>query len=117
LLTNDEVIAINQDPLGKAGRLVLEENDVQVWLKPLEDGSFAVGLFNIAGYGKAPESYFRWGDEPQKKFTLHFDKIGLKGRYLMRDVWRQKIVAEYTGSFQANIPYHGVILLKFTPIK
>jgi hypothetical protein len=35
----------------------------------------------------------------------------------MRDVWRQKDVAEYTGSFQANIPYHGVILLKFTPIK
>jgi hypothetical protein len=73
--------------------------------------------FNIAGYGKTPESYFRWGDEPQKNFTLHFDKIGLKGRYLMRDVWRQKDVAEYTGSFQANIPYHGVILLKFTPIK
>ncbi len=117
LLSNDEVIAINQDPLGKAGRLVLEEENVQVWLKPLEDGSFAVGLFNIAGYGKTPESYFRWGDEPQKVFTLHFDKIGLKGRYLIRDVWRQKDAAEYTGSFQANIPYHGVILLKFTPIK
>ncbi len=117
LLSNDEVIAINQDPLGKAGRLVLEEDDVQVWLKPLEDGSFAVGLFNIAGYGKTPESYFRWGDEPQKVFTLNLDKIGLKGSYLMRDVWRQKDVMEYTGSFQANIPYHGVILLKFTPIK
>lgn len=117
LLSNDEVIAINQDPLGKAGRLVLEEDDVQVWLKPLEDGSFAVGLFNIAGYGKTPESYFRWGDEPQKVYTLHFDKIGLKGSYLVRDVWRQKEVAEYTGSFQANIPYHGVILLKFKPNK
>ncbi|WP_421797628.1 NPCBM/NEW2 domain-containing protein [Haliscomenobacter sp.] len=117
LLSNDEVIAINQDPLGKAARLVLEEDDVQVWLKPLEDGSFAVGLFNIAGYGKTPESYFRWGDEPQKVFTLHFDKIGLKGRYLIRDVWRQKDVAEYTGSFQADIPYHGVMLHKFTPIK
>jgi alpha-galactosidase len=117
LLSNDEVIAINQDPLGKAGRLVLEEDDVQVWLKPLEDGSFAVGLFNIGGYGKKPESYFRWGNEPEKVFTLYLDKIGLNGRYVMRDVWRQKDVVESSGSFQTNIAHHGVLLLKFTPIK
>jgi alpha-galactosidase len=117
LLTNDEVMAINQDPLGKAGRLVLEEEDVQVWLKPLEDGSFAVGLFNIGGYGKSPESYFRWGSESEKVFTLYLDKIGLNGRYVMRDVWRQKDVVESSGSFQTNIAHHGVLLLKFTPIK
>ena len=117
LLSNDEVIAINQDPLGKAGRLVLEEDDVQVWLKPLEDGSFAMCLFNIAGYGKTPESYFRWGDELQKVFTLCLDNIGLNGSYVMRDVWPQKNIVEFSGSFQTNIPYHGVILLKFIPIK
>lgn len=117
LLTNDEVMAINQDPLGKTGRLVLEEDDVQVWLKPLEDGSFAVGLFNIGGYGKSPESYFRWGNEPEKIFTLYLDKIGLNGRYVMRDIWRQKDVVESSGSFQTNIAHHGVLLVKFTPIK
>jgi len=76
-----------------------------------------VGLFNIGGYGKSPESYFRWGDEPEKEFTLYLDKIGLNGRYLMRDVWRQINVVEFTGLFQTNIAHHGVLLVKFTPIK
>lgn len=112
LLTNDEVIEINQDPLGKAARLVLEENGVQIWQKPLEDGSYAIGVFNVGDYGKTPESYFRWGDEKAKSFTLDFNKIGLKGKYLLRDVWRQKDLGIFKDSFKTAIHHHGVVMLR-----
>jgi hypothetical protein len=56
LITNDEVIEVNQDPLGRPARLMADENGVQIWIKRMEDGSYAVGLFNIAQYGKKPQS-------------------------------------------------------------
>ncbi|WP_394995705.1 NPCBM/NEW2 domain-containing protein [Emticicia sp.] len=117
LLTNDEVIEINQDPLGKSARLLLEENGVQVWQKPLEDGSFAIGLFNVADFGKTPESYFRWGDEKAKSFIFDFNKIGLKGKYKLRDVWQQKDIGEFNDSFKTEIRHHGVFLLRMFPKK
>jgi len=115
LLTNDEVIGINQDPLGKPARLMADENGVQIWLKPLEDGSCVVGLFNTADYGKSPQSYFHWGDEQSKKFNFDFAKIGLQGKWKLRDVWRQKDLGEFSGSFQTEIRHHGVILLRAYP--
>lgn len=116
LLTNDEVIAINQDPLGKPARLISEEDGVQVWLKSLEDGSYAIGLFNVADFGKTPQSYFRWGDEPSKAFTLDLKRTGLPHRYTFRDVWRQKVLGEYKGEFKTTIPHHGVVMLKLTKV-
>jgi len=114
LLTNDEVIEVNQDPLGKPGRLVAVENGVQIWIKPLEDGSFAVGLFNVDEFGKTPQSYFRWGDEKARSFTFDFNKSGLNGKWKLRDVWRQKDFGEFENSFQTEISHHGVIMLKMT---
>ena len=115
LLTNDEVIAINQNPLGKPARLVLEENGVQIWLKSLEDGSYAVGLFNTDNFGKKPESYFRWGDEKPKPFTFDFSKIGLKGMFKLHDVWRQKDIGSFQQNYQTEIRHHGVVMLKMIP--
>ena len=115
LLTNDEVIAINQDPLGKAGKLILDEDGVQVWVKELEDGSLGVGLFNIAGFGKTPQSYFRWGDEVERSYQLDFTKIGLKGKWKIRDVWRQKELGQFNDSFKTNIRHHGVVMLRISP--
>ncbi|RRB02866.1 NPCBM/NEW2 domain-containing protein [Larkinella rosea] len=117
LLTNDEVIAINQDPLGKSARLVQETDGIQVWLKPLEDGSYAVGLFNVGNFGKTPQSYFRWGDETATSFTFDFTKVHLKNRYALRDVWRQKNLGPYTGTFHTAIRHHGVVLLRMFPEK
>jgi len=117
LLTNDEVIDIDQDPLGKPARLVATENDVQVWLKTLEDGSYAVGMFNIDGFGKTPASYFRWGDEKAKTFTLDLAKLGLKGRYTIRNVWKQQDMGEYSGVFTTEIRHHGVMLIRLSQQK
>lgn len=114
LLTNDEVIEVNQDPLGKPGRLVADENGVQIWLKPLEDGTFAVGLFNVAEFGKTPQSYFRWGDEKARSFVFDFSKVGLNGNWKLRDVWRQKDLGEFEKTFETVISHHGVVLLKMT---
>ena len=116
LLTNDEVIAIDQDPLGKSARLVSEENDVQIWLKPLEDGSYAVGMFNVDGFQKTPQSYFRWGDEKAKDYKLDLIKLGLKGNYLVRDVWKQKDIGVYSTMVNTSIRYHGVVMLKLQPL-
>ena len=110
LLANDEVIAINQDPLGKAGRLVLEKDGFQVWKRELENGDYAVGIFNIAGYGKTPASYFRWGNEQAKNFQLNFKDIGLSGSFKIRDVWRQKDLGKYSGSINTLIRHHGVVM-------
>ncbi len=117
LLTNDEVIEINQDVLGKPARLISQENGVQVWLKPLEDGSYAVGLFNIAHFGETPQSYFRWGDEPTINYQFDFSKVGLSGSFKLRDVWRQKDLGLFSQSFKTNIRHHGVTMLRMIPVK
>ncbi|OYU54792.1 MAG: alpha-galactosidase [Chitinophagaceae bacterium BSSC1] len=117
LLTNDEVIEIDQDPLGKSARLVLEENDVQVWLKPLENGAYALGMFNINGFRKTPQSFFRWGDEQPKQYDLDLNKLGLKGKWLVRDVWKQKNLGSFQTTIQNSIRHHGVVMLKLTPTK
>jgi alpha-galactosidase len=117
LLTNNEVIEINQDPLGKPGRLTADINGVQIWTKPLSDGSVAVGLFNVDNFGKTPESFFRWGDETEKAFDFDFETAGFKGKWRIRDVWRQTDLGEFEQEFQTEIPHHGVILLKMYPLK
>lgn len=114
LLTNDEVIEVNQDPLGKAGRLVKNDPMVQVWLKPLEDGSYAIGLFNIAGYGTTPISYFRIGNEPPIRYQLDLAALGLKGKWKIRDLWRQKDLGVFNGQLSTDIPYHGVKMYRIT---
>jgi len=117
LLSNDEVIEVNQDPLGKSARLVLEEEGVQVWLKQLEQGAYAVGIFNTADFGKTPASYFRWEDEQAANYTLDFNKLKLAGLYNVRNVWTQKEVGANAKNFKATVPHHGVVMLKLTPTK
>ena len=112
LLSNDEIIAVDQDPLGKPGRFVSDENGVQIWAKALSDGSYAIGLFNTDDFMKTPQSYFRWGDEQPRQFVFDFAKAGLKGRWKLRDLWRQKDLGEFSGSFKTSIPYHGVTMIR-----
>ncbi len=112
LLTNDEVIDVDQDPLGMPGRLVSDDGEVQVWKKPLEDGSYAIGMFNIDGYRKTPQSYFRWGDEQTRQYTLDLSKLGLTGQWKIRDIWRQKDLGVYSGNFKTVIRHHGVVMIR-----
>ena len=117
LLSNDEVIAIDQDPLGKAARLVVDDNGMQIWLKPLEDGSYAIGLFNTGGYGSSPDTYFRWGNESGKTYNLDLASLGLHGKWSVRDVWRQKQLGVFNKTFSTVIPYHGVVMIRLHKLK
>jgi alpha-galactosidase len=117
LLSNDEVIAVNQDPLAKAARLVRDDNGIQVWLKPLEDGSYAIGLFNTGGYGSTPDTYFRWGNESSKTYNLDLASLGLYGKWSVRDVWRQKQLGVFIKTFTTAIRYHGVVMIRLRKVQ
>jgi alpha-galactosidase len=107
LLTNDEVIAVNQDPLGKEATCAQTNGDLRIYVKELEDGSRAVGFCNF-------------GLEKLKLSYKDFEKLGITGKQKVRDLWRQKDISTVdtkTGQLPVTVPVHGVVLYKFTPIK
>ena len=97
LLTNDEVLAVNQDPLGRQATPVIIDSTIQVWSKPLSDGSRAFGVFNL---GKGP-----------RKYRIPLKALGLSGVVSLRDLWRQKDLGSFTGEAEVAVPPHGVELL------
>jgi alpha-galactosidase len=107
LLSNDEVIEINQDPLGKPADKVKTVNGVQVWLKKLANGDYALGLFNVANWGNTPETFFQWGDEKSVDFKISVNELGLSGNYVFRDVWRQQDLM-HGATWSGRIAHHGV---------
>lgn len=100
LLTNDEVIDIDQDPLGKQAIPVLKTADFQIMVKELEDGSKAVGLFNLT--------------ENDLKMSVTREALKLTGTQTIRDVWRQKELGVLTDKFESVVAPHGVILVKIS---
>ena len=113
LLSNDEVIAIHQDPMGKAGRLIQEKDGFQIWLRELSNGDYALGIFNHDFYGQKPTSYFRWGHERAREMKIDLAAIGLHGTWKIRDVWRQKDQGK-TNQLKTLIPYHGVSFFRLS---
>ncbi len=106
LLTNDEVIAINQDPLGKQATCAQTIGDLRIYVKELEDGSRAVGFCNF-GLEKVNLSY------------SDFQKLGITGKQKVRDLWRQQDVATIQagdGVLSVKVPVHGVMLYKLTSL-
>lgn len=100
LLTNDEVIAVDQDALVKAARRVVKSGETEAWARPLEDGGIAVGLFNRA--------------EDEGPVTVTWKDLGIQGRFSVRDLWRQKELGRFKQSFTATVPRHGVVMIKLT---
>ena len=98
LLTNPEVLAIQQDAKGFPGKTVFNQNNVEVIVKGLEDGSVAIGLFNK--------------NDAATVVTADWKAAGLDGPQKMRDLWRQKDVGTFQDEFSAMVPAHGVILVK-----
>ncbi len=98
LLTNDEVIAINQDPLGKQAKQVKKSNITQVWAKKMEDGSLAVGLFNLS--------------DKRTNVAITWDDLNIEGAQVVRDVWRQKDIGRLDTEYTTKVSAHGVALVK-----
>ncbi|MDP4194787.1 MAG: putative Ig domain-containing protein [Bacteroidota bacterium] len=103
LLTNDEVLAVNQDPLGKQASRISVNGNLEVWAKEMEDGSRAVGLFNRGNH--------------KAGITTDFKSFGLHDKCLVRDLWRQKDLGKFVETFSAIVPAHGVKLIKVSALK
>jgi alpha-galactosidase len=118
LLTNDEVIAVNQDSLGIQASKVLDNGDLQVWSKPLADGALAIGIFNLSGSEENPVEMISWESTPIcSLYTLKLKDIGLDGTYNMRDLWRQQDEGTVSNEISGKINKHGVKLIKLTPVR
>ncbi len=98
ILTNSEVIDVDQDAAGIQGHRVSEEGPLQVWMKPLADGSKAVGLFNLGTSNMA--------------ITVYFREIGVGESASVRDLWDRKDLGTFQSSFTATVARHGVVFIK-----
>lgn len=98
LLKNSEVIEINQDVLGKQAQRIINNSVYQVWVRDLEDGSKAVGIFNMTQSGQ--------------EISVKWDELGLSGPKTVRDVWRQKDINKFDKEFKTFVAPHGVTFVK-----
>jgi alpha-galactosidase len=98
LVTNDEVLAVHQDPLGKPADRISKKDQLEVWARPLADGSLAVGLFNR--------------DEMDMKVAVSWSELGITGKRTVRDLWRQKDLGVFDGEFSSLVPRHGTVFVK-----
>ena len=103
VLCNSEVIEVDQDPLGKQAKILRQTQDEFVLVKELEDGSKAVGLFNLSSH--------------PRKISIVWNKLGISDHQLVRDLWRQKAIGSFAKSFETEVPRHGVSLVRVQTIK
>lgn len=100
ILLNKEVIAVDQDPLGKEGDRAYAEGPLEVWAKPLQGGAMAVALFNrLSG---------------ATRMTLRLKDVGWHGPAEARDLWAHKNVGVITSEYTVTVPAHGVAMLRLS---
>jgi alpha-galactosidase len=103
ILTNREVLAINQDPLGKQATRFMKHVGKQIWVKELSNGEWAVCFFNDSD--ATVQLRIDWAN-------LTF----LKGTYRIRDIWQKKDLGQTTTGFDAPLAPHDVVLVRLSPI-
>jgi alpha-galactosidase len=99
-LTNPEVIAIDQDPLGRQGKPAWKSAETEVWARPLQDAAYAVALFNRGTEARSITA--RWAD------------LGLAGPYMARDLWSHESRGRLEGELTASVAPHAVALFRLT---
>ena len=104
-LTNQEVIAINQDAAGNAAEKVSENGDLQVWAKEMADGSVVVALLN-RGAATADMTV-----SPRRDLTVPWDK------YRVRDLWKHKDLGPYDIPFTTEVMSHEARILRLYPLE
>jgi alpha-galactosidase len=103
ILCNAEVIEVDQDPLGRQAKPIVRTDRVFILAKPMEDGSLAVGLFNL--------------DWVPVQISVSFSQLDIEGPRRLRDLWRHKDIGVFEEKFEAEVPRHGVVLLRFFPVR
>ena len=97
VLCNAEVIAVDQDPLGQQAKILRQTRDEFVLVKGLEDGSKAVGLFNLSAR--------------PRRLAITWPDLGVSGEQRIRDLWRQQELGASSKGFEIEVPRHGVSLI------
>lgn len=114
ILTNQEVIAVDQDPFGIQGFRYSADEGVEVWFKPLSDGDWAMCLLNRSS--EAQKIRFEWGShcviDSLAKRQIEFNKT----TYQVRDLWQKKDLGTTREEFSRTIPSHDVALLRLMPV-
>lgn len=98
ILTNKEVIALNQDILGKQATRLKRDGDLDVWMKPLSDGSVAVAFLNRGANDAS--------------MSIAWNELGIKGRHTVRDLWQHKRLGTVKNRFATHVVGHSVVLVK-----
>ncbi len=103
ILTNKEVIAVDQDALGRQGERVAKHGDLEVWAKQLQDGSRAVVLLNRS--------------DAEQEISANWPEIGYPSSLAasVRDLWQHKDLGKFTGNFSARVASHGVVMVTVKP--
>jgi alpha-galactosidase len=100
ILTNKDVIAIDQDPLGKQGKHVYSDGEIEVWTRELQGGAMAIAVINVGSS--------RYSTHP---FHLDLEKIGLHGEQTGKDLWTGKPVT-LTNQQPIELPSHDILLVR-----
>jgi alpha-galactosidase len=102
LISNDEVLALDQDPLVKPATRVNQQGPwnarTEVWVRELKNGSRAVGLFNRSGNAS--------------EVAVNRDEAGISGKWTARDLWQHKDLGTFDAKLTFTVPAHGAVLLK-----
>ena len=98
VLCNSEVIDVDQDPLGRQGKVIRKSQQELILAKPLEDGSVAVGLFNLS--------------EGPLTISIDWKDVAKSGKLAVRDVWRQHTIGSFAEGFKSQVAAHDVVLLR-----
>ncbi len=98
ILLNREVIAVDQDALGKQGHRLLQKGSIEVWSKPLSDGTTAVALFNLG--------------KNEQKVNFRWKELRLGNVRSVRDLWRKTEVGNLTEGYEGTLSTHSAVLLK-----
>jgi alpha-galactosidase len=103
ILTNKEVIAVDQDSLGREGERVGKNGNLEVWSKQLKDGSRAVVLFNRGG--------------TEERITAAWDALAYPDHLAasVRDLWQHKDLGKFTGKFSSSVASHSVVMVTVKP--
>ena len=103
VLCNAEVIAVDQDPLGKQAHIVRQSEEELVLAKPMADGSLAVGVFNLA--------------EIEREMQMTWKELNRRGPQRVRDLWRQRDIGALTDRYTTRVRRHGVAMVRLFDVR
>lgn len=101
MLTNSEVIAVDQDPLGVQGTRVTRDGNLEIWKKPLQNGDIAVALFN-----RGPVT---------ARIIVTWNDLGISGKWYVRDLWEKRKTGTADGSIERDVESHATVMLRLSP--